>query len=148
MGIIDFAMDTLDAKNLPQLILKGADKVATGVAAVNSTRGAVFAKKAYKNTERILDETAIIRGETSRLKEENTDTRNALTTAFNKLAQPEKAKKAKTEKAKEKADNKAKKAKAKADKAAADAKAASAAAAEADAAAKKAADADAKAKKK
>lgn len=155
MGFLDFTMNALGAENIPQLIVNAGDKVATGVAAVNSTRAAHYSKANNKILKDELvglrDEISVISGKTSAIRSEIKDTNGSVCAAVNQFAGLNKKlskksdKEAEEEKAKAKAEKqkaKAAKAKAKADKAKAKAEA------EAKAAADAAADADTSKKKK
>lgn len=155
MGFLDFTMNALGAESIPQLIVNVADKTATGVAAVNSTRAAHYSKANNKILKDELvglkDEINVISGRTSAIRSEIKDTNGSVCAAVNQFAGLNKKlskkseKEAEEEKAKAKADKakaKAAKAKAKADKAKAKADA------EAKAAADAAADAETSKKKK
>lgn len=148
MGFLDFTMNALGAESIPQLIVNVADKTATGVAAVNSTRAAHYSKANNKILKDELvglrDEISVISGKTSAIRSEIKDTNGSVCAAVNQFAGLNKklSKKSEKEAEEEKAKAKAEKAKAKAAKAKAKAEAkAEKAKAEADAAAKKAADA-------
>ena len=148
MGFLDFTMNALGAENIPQLIVNAADKAATGVAAVNSTRAAHYSKANNKILKEevvgLKDEIGIISGRTSAIRADVKETNGSISAAVNQFAGINKKLSKKSEKdlEEEKAKAKAEKAKAKAEAKAEKAKA------EADAAAKKAADAEADAKKK
>lgn len=152
MGFLDFTMNALSAESIPQLIVNVADKAATGVAAVNSTRAAHYSKANNKILKDELvglrDEISVISGRTSAIRSEIKDTNGSVCAAVNQFAGLNKKlskkseKEAVEEKAKAKAEKQKAKAKAKAEKAKAKADAAAKAAAEA------AADADSKKSKK
>lgn len=148
MGFIDFMSNALGAENIPQLIVNAGDKIATGVAAVNSTRAAHYSKANNKILKEevvgLKDEIGIISGRTSAIRADVKETNGSISAAVNQFAGINKklSKKSEKEAEEEKAKAKAEKAKAKAAKAKAKAEAkAEKAKAEADAAAKKAADA-------
>lgn len=151
MGFLDFTMGALGAESIPQLIVNVADKAATGVAAVNSTRAAHYSKANNKILKDELvglrDEISVISGRTSAIRSEIKDTNGSVCAAVNQFAGLNKklSKKSEKEAEEEKAKAKAEKQKAKAAKAKAKADKAKA---KADAEAKAAADADADASKK
>lgn len=158
MGFLDFTMNALGAENIPQLIVNAGDKVATGVAAVNSTRAAHYSKANNKILKDELvglrSDISVLSGKTSAIRAEVKETNGSICAAVNQFTGPIKKLSKKSEKDldEEKAKAKAEKAKAKAEKQKSKAEAkAKKAKAEADAAAKKAADAaaeaDAEAKK-
>lgn len=144
MGFIDFMSNALGAENIPQLIVNAADKAATGVAAVNSTRAAHYSKANNKILKEevvgLRDEISVISGRTASIRSEIKDTNGSVCAAVNQFAGLNKKlskksdKEAEEEKARAKAEKqkaKAAKAKAKADKAKAKAEAEAKAAADA-----------------